>query len=100
MKILIVILTIFISTLSLSAQTVIRGTITDSKGEPLMGANVFIKGSYDGTAALSDGSFSLKTLLGGNQVIVATFIGFAAQEREAEIILLHCTTAPNGQTDS
>ncbi|HRX68098.1 MAG TPA: carboxypeptidase-like regulatory domain-containing protein, partial [Tenuifilaceae bacterium] len=66
-------------------QTTIKGKVTDSKGEPLTGANVFVKGSYDGTAATDDGSFSFKTSLTGNQTLVATFIGFALQEKEVEI---------------
>lgn len=78
-------LAILLSAVSISAQTVIKGIVSDSKGETLVGANVFIKGSYDGTATLDDGSFSFKTSLSGKQILVATFIGYAIQEKEISL---------------
>jgi hypothetical protein len=82
MRTITLLLAILLSALSISAQTLVKGVVSDTKGELLAGANVFIKGSYDGTAALDDGSFSFKTSLSGKQTIVATFIGYANQEKE------------------
>ncbi len=78
-------LTILLSAVTIWAQTVVKGKITDTKGEPLAGANVFIKGSYDGTAATEDGSYSFKTTTKGKVLLVATFIGFANFEKEINI---------------
>ena len=80
-----ILIAILISTMSLSAQTVISGKVADSKGESLVGANVFIKGSYDGAAVIENGTFSFKTMLSGKQIIVATFIGFNPQEKEVNL---------------
>lgn len=78
-------LTILLSAVTLWAQTIVKGKITDTKGEPLAGANVFIKGSYDGTAATEDGTYSFKTTTKGKVLLVATFIGFANFEKEINI---------------
>lgn len=55
---------------------VIDGVITDSKGTTLPGANIYIKGSYDGTIANADGKYEVKTSLLGKQTLVVTNIGF------------------------
>ena len=45
----------------LSAQVVIKGGVYDkSNGDPLIGANIIIKGTSTGTTADFDGSFELK----------------------------------------
>lgn len=64
------------------SQTTIKGRVTDSKGETLAGANVFVKGSYDGTATDTTGFFSFKSSASGKQIVVATFIGYKLQEIE------------------
>src|SRR3712207_2103245 len=58
-----------------AAQT-IRGTIRDSKGRPVPGASIALKGSYDGATSDSAGSFSFTTSEGGEQVLQATAIGY------------------------
>ncbi len=66
----------------LNAQTTVFGTVSDSNGEPLVGANVFVKGTYDGTSANETGAYKFSTSSSGIQVIVATFIGYKPQEKE------------------
>jgi hypothetical protein len=66
---------ILISGFDVSAQ-VIRGIVTDSKGNSLPGANVYIKGSYDGGIADPDGKYEVKTTLLGKQTLVVTNVGF------------------------
>lgn len=58
------------------AQVRISGKVTDGKNDPLPGANIFIRDSYDGATADSVGNFSFKTDLSGRQVLSATFIGY------------------------
>ena len=65
-----------IFTVSLTAQTTISGKITDQKGQPLPGANVFIEGTYDGTSTKADGSFSFTTSAVGNQLLKVTFLAY------------------------
>ncbi|MHC1704166.1 MAG: carboxypeptidase-like regulatory domain-containing protein [Tenuifilaceae bacterium] len=81
------ILTILTIALSLNAfsQTVVRGKITDTKGLPLPGTNIMVKGTYDGGSSNSNGNFTFKTTEKGKQVIVASFIGFAIQEKEVDL---------------
>ncbi|MEL6562504.1 MAG: carboxypeptidase-like regulatory domain-containing protein, partial [Bacteroidota bacterium] len=57
-----------------SAQ--ISGLVTDKQGQPLTGANLYIKGTYDGTSSNTDGRFSLKTDLKGEIQLICEFIGF------------------------
>jgi len=58
------------------AQVQISGKVTDSRKEPLPGANVFLKDSYDGATADSTGHFSFKTSLKGIRQLSVTFIGY------------------------
>ena len=60
---------------SIQAQ-VIGGIITDSKNNTLPGANVYLKGTYDGTIADVNGKYEIKTKLLGKQTLVVTNIGF------------------------
>jgi Outer membrane receptor for ferrienterochelin and colicins len=71
-----VLLLILILTVTYANAQVIRGTVTDSKGGTLPGANVYLKGSYDGTIADADGKFEFKTSLTGKQTLVVSNVGF------------------------
>lgn len=61
------------------AQRTIKGTVKEAKGEPLIGANVFIKGTSTGTATDIDGSYSLD-VPSESAVIVFSYIGYTDQE--------------------
>ncbi len=62
--------------LETGAQQVITGTVKDKKGNPVLGANVFFEGSYEGTISGPEGLFSLSTELSGYQVLIVSFIGY------------------------
>jgi len=62
------------------AQATIQGKVLDEKGFPLPGANILIKGSYDGATSENDGSYHFETDLRGSQVLVFKFLGFKTQE--------------------
>lgn len=70
---------------SAGAQSVISGKITDKKGEPLPGANIFIKGSFDGATSDLKGLFTFKTDEEGTHTIVASFMGFNTAEQQVTI---------------
>lgn len=57
------------------SQTNISGTVRDKNG-PLIGANVFIEGTYDGTTTDLDGKFLLKTNELGEKSITITYLGY------------------------
>ncbi len=69
---------IFLILASLSAwsQQSITGSVSDRKGKPVLYANIYLDGSYDGTTTDTTGAFTLSTTLTGKQVLVASFIGF------------------------
>lgn len=66
--------------LSLYAQTRVQGSVKDKRGRIIAGANISIKGSYDGTTSDSAGNFSFKTYEKGAVTIVANNIGFKMEE--------------------
>ena len=65
---------------NLMAQTTIEGYVTNQKDEPVIGANVYLKGAYDGGSTDVNGYFSFDTEESGEQVLVATFIGYQTLE--------------------
>ena len=56
-------------------RTRITGTVTDSHGEPLIGANVKIRGQKTGVVTDIDGRFQLNAAT--NDVIEVSYIGFS-----------------------
>ncbi|QCK16175.1 TonB-dependent receptor [Mangrovivirga cuniculi] len=58
------------------AQVTIQGTVTDKKGDAIIGANIYIKGTYDGASTDVNGNFHFKTDYEGEQILVVTFIGY------------------------
>lgn len=56
----------------------IKGTILDATGMPVIGANVVVKGTTNGTITDMDGKFSLE--VGKNAILVVSYIGYANQE--------------------
>jgi hypothetical protein len=75
----------FILSLSGYGQTTVEGTVKDETGAPVMGANVFIKDSYDGTSTAADGSFSFTTEENGSRLLLVTYVGFRSFEQQVEL---------------
>lgn len=69
-------LLLFLAALLTQGQTTVSGTVTDHKGTPAAGANVYLDGTYDGAITTEDGTFSFTTDAAGNQVLVITALGF------------------------
>lgn len=60
------------------AQTqYITGTVVDDFGEPVIGANIRVKGATQGTITDIDGKFSLDVTPG--QTLEVSFVGFSTQ---------------------
>ncbi|CDA84938.1 susC/RagA family TonB-linked outer membrane protein [Bacteroides sp. CAG:754] len=53
------------------------GTITDAKGEPLIGVSVLVKGTSNGTITDMDGNFKIQAAKG--DVLEVSYIGYASQ---------------------
>ncbi|OIQ22971.1 TonB-dependent receptor [Lacinutrix sp. MedPE-SW] len=58
------------------AQTQITGTVTNKKNEPIVGANIYLEGTYDGTTTLQDGTFNFTTTETGTQILVISYVGY------------------------
>lgn len=81
MKPTITFLLLFIFQLSFS-QSTISGKITDAKGRPIAGANVFIEGSYDGDSSDEQGNFSFETTLKGIQKLTVSSLTYETFNQE------------------
>ncbi|MBQ5971389.1 MAG: TonB-dependent receptor [Prevotella sp.] len=62
-----------------AADKIVRGTVTDQNGEPLVGATVSVKGTDKGTVTDASGNFSID-VDDSQQVLVVSYIGFQNQE--------------------
>ena len=59
----------------------VKGLVKDTTGEPIIGANVVVKGTTNGTITDFDGNFLLNANKG--DIIVISFIGYLTQELPA-----------------
>lgn len=64
--------------LSLRISKTITGTVKEDSGEPVIGANVVVKGTTNGVITDVDGQFSLKVSEG--DILQITYIGYTPQE--------------------
>ena len=69
----------------LAHKTTINGTVVDGDGLPILGANVLIVGTTEGTTSDFDGNFTLTTDLSGSQTLRVSFIGFTTFEQTVEL---------------
>ncbi|MEL6975138.1 MAG: TonB-dependent receptor [Bacteroidota bacterium] len=71
------ILLVFLLTLStIKGQTLISGKVIDSKDNPVIGANVYLEGTYDGASTTESGTFSFETTEEGTQTLVVSMLSF------------------------
>lgn len=61
---------------AINAQTIVSGKITDSKGEPLVGASIVVVGTSTGVSADLDGMYRLETSLKPPFKVEFSFIGY------------------------
>lgn len=65
-----------LATFAVQAQQTISGTVLDEKSKPIIGANIFIDGTYDGVSSDESGNFKFTTTANGNQVLVISFLTY------------------------
>lgn len=75
---------VFLS-LGASAQSIISGRVTDEAGEGLIGANVYLKDTYDGATTDIHGDFQFEAYESGEQVLVVSFVGYETIEKPVDI---------------
>ena len=74
-KQLITILSLLILSVSF-AQTTISGKVVDHKNQPLLGANIYLEGTYDGANSDENGNFSFSTDETGSQTLIISILSF------------------------
>ena len=67
------------------SQTLISGWVTDSKNNPISGANVYLDGTYDGGTSDEVGKFSFKTSEVGVHVLIVSFLSYETYVKSAEV---------------
>ena len=72
---------LFLSAGAFAQQITVKGIVKDSSGEPIIGANVVVKGTTNGTITDFDGNFQLSANTG--EIIQFSFIGYTTQELPA-----------------
>ena len=76
-----IIIVILLSGYSIFAQTSgkLKGRIVDSKGEPLIGANILIQGTSIGTTADLDGYYVILNIRTGTYAVEYRYVGYQTQ---------------------
>ena len=85
-KVLLTLWTVWgISVGSFAQQITVNGVVQDTQGEPIIGANILIKGTANGTITDLDGNFQLTT--DADAMLVISFIGYQTQELPAQPVM-------------
>ena len=78
-KLLLVITSLFLTSLCYSQIGILKGTVVDEKGVPLLGATVLVEGTTNGASTDFDGNYviNIKT---ENAILVFSYIGYITQK--------------------
>lgn len=95
-RILLFIIFIINASFTIAQNGVLRGKVTDEKGEPLVGVAVTVKGTRIGTTTDNDGLYTLKITNGRR--VVFSFIGYEKIEVVTTTNLLNVSLNPAVQT--
>ena len=74
-----------ISVSAFAQQITVNGVVQDTQGEPIIGANILVKGTSNGTITDLDGNFQLTT--DTDAILVVSFIGYQTQELPAQPVM-------------
>lgn len=85
LKVLLFVVGLLLSIGAFAQQMTVKGHVKDATGEPVIGANVLIKGTTSGVITDFDGNFVLQAKQG--DVVVISFVGYQAQELPVQPVL-------------
>lgn len=74
--------------INLNAQTSINGKVTDNKGIEIVGANVYLEGTYDGSTSNDKGEFSFKTDETGTQTLIVSYLSYETYTMVGDVSFL------------
>ncbi|PKB17861.1 TonB-dependent receptor [Flavobacterium sp. 5] len=75
----------FLFSIALFSQNTISGKITNAKGKPVAGANIYIDGTYDGATSSETGDFSFETTAAGNQFLIVSLLIYDTYKQEIDV---------------
>jgi hypothetical protein len=67
------------------SQNTISGRVVDQKGKPVLGANIYIDGTYDGATSSETGEFTFETSESGNKFLIVSFLLFETYKKEIDL---------------
>ncbi|MBX2828827.1 MAG: TonB-dependent receptor [Flavobacteriaceae bacterium] len=67
------------------AQTEVSGTVLQKNGTPILGANVYLDGTYDGASTDANGKFSFTTEETGVQTLVISYVTYETFMMAADV---------------
>ena len=70
---------------ALAQQITVNGVVQDTQGEPIIGANILVKGTANGTITDLDGNFQLTA--DADALLVISYIGYVTQELPAQPVM-------------
>ena len=70
---------------ALAQQITVNGVVQDIQGEPIIGANILVKGTANGTITDLDGNFQLTA--DADALLVISYIGYVTQELPAQPVM-------------
>ncbi len=63
----------------------VEGTVKDADGNPLVGANIYLKGTTFGSSTDIDGNYSIVKVPAGTHTILARFLGYKTEAAEITV---------------
>lgn len=84
MKFITLIIAILLTTITYS-QSIVSGTVTNTKNNPVVGANVYLEGTYDGASTDANGKFSFETNESGTHTLVISAISYETHLETGDI---------------
>lgn len=85
MKKYLIILFSIIAAIPAFAQQKITGKITDPHHHPLAGANIYLKGTFDGATSAQDGSFSFTTTEKGRLTLLISLMNYQTDSQQIQL---------------
>ena len=88
-------LSLFMSFVFTQTTGKLRGTVTSSDGQPLVGANVIVDGTSKGSATDEEGKYTILNVEAGEYSVTVSYIGYGSNTQSNVEIKVGLTTPLN-----
>lgn len=79
------ILILFLTSLPIFSQVEVTGKVIDANNNPIQGANIYLKGTYDGATTNASGVFQFQTSEIGMHTLIVSFLSFETYKLQADV---------------